>query len=206
MGPPDNELPGAISFSGVLGRTDEFALAVVGAAAYSTGISLSIVVRLRHSDSSDDRLAHEMFGHHRRGASGQLLLGVSYPDGRTVTNVASRTHADPFRELDQPEQPTLVQRGGGGGDREFGIDFWLAPLPPPGDLTIVVEWPSRGIPETHTTVPAELLKAGLARTVELWPWEPPTHSELAMVEPPALPEGGWFAQHAPDASERDDAP
>lgn len=207
MGPPDNELPGTIAFHAVLGRTDELALALVGADAYSTGLLISIAVRLRHSDPFGDDLAHELYGHHRRGASGgELLLGVAYADGRTASNVSARQYRDPFGELDQPEQPTLVQRGGGGGGREFGINLWLTPLAPSGDLTMVVAWPSRAIPETHTTIAAELIAAGVARSVELWPWEPPTHGdEPAELEPPELPAGGWFAQHAGDAIEVDDA-
>ena len=163
MGPPDNEVPGAIAFHAMLGRTDEFALALVGASAYSTGISISMEIRVRHSNPADDDLHDELYGHRRRGPSaGQLSIGFAYPDGRTATNVAARPYRELLRELDKPQQPMLVQQGGGGGGRTFGINMWLAPLPPPGDLTIVVAWPSRGIPETHTTIPAELMAAGVA--------------------------------------------
>ncbi len=203
MGPPDNEVPGAIPFHAVLGRTDEFALALVGADAYSTGVSISMEIRLRHSNPADDELHHELYGHHRHGArAGQLLIGFAYPDGRTASNVAAPPFREMIRNLDKPQQPTLVQRGGGGGDRAFSLNMWLAPLPLPGDLTIVVAWPSRGIPETHTTIPAELMAAGVARSVELWPWEPPMDGgEPPVPEPPDLPEGGWFAQHAPEVTE-----
>jgi hypothetical protein len=203
MGPPDNELPGTISFHAVLARTDDLALAVVGADAYSSGVLISIAVRFRHSDPFGDDLAHELYGQHRRGAgSTQLLVGIAYPDGRTATNVSAPRDRDLFGQSDQPEQPTLVQRGGGGGGREFGINLWLAPLPPPGDLTVVVAWPRRGIPETHTTIAADLIAAGAAKSVELWPWEPPApDGEPAAVEPPELPEGGWFAQHTPDVND-----
>ena len=202
MGPPDNELPGAIAFHTVIGRTDELAIALVSADAYTNGLSISIAVRLRHNDAADG-LAETLHGHHRHGASSdQLLVGVSYPDGRTATNVSAPFFPDLLRELAQPEQLILVERGGGGGGREFGMGFWITPLPPPGDLTIVVAWPSQGIAETHTTIPADLIAAGLARSVELWPWEPPSHrDEPAARELPELPEGGWFAEHTPDATD-----
>ena len=201
MGPPDNEVPGAIPFHAVLGRTDDFALALVGADAYSTGIVLSFAARLRYSNQEDNDLHHELYGHRRSGPSaGQLLVGVAYPDGRTATNVAASPYREMLRELDKPQQPMLVQRGGGGGGREFGFSMWLAPLPPPGDLTIVIEWSARGIPETHTTIAADVIAAGAAATVELWPWEPPTHGdERPMPDPPDLPKGGWFAEHTPGA-------
>jgi hypothetical protein len=195
MGPPENEVPGAIAFRAVVGRTDEFVVAIVGADAYSTGISISIAIRLRHTDRSE--LAHELFGHRRRGSSGaELLIGVAYPDGRTASTVSPTSFPDPLTDLDQP---TLMQGGGGGGGRSFNTGYWLSPLPPPGDLTIVVAWPAHGIDETHTLMPGELIADGLAHNIELWPWEPPTdRDDLPIPEPPVLPEGGWFAAHQLD--------
>jgi hypothetical protein len=198
MGPPENELPGTIAFRAVVGRTDDFVVAIIGADAYRTGIAISIAIRLRHSDRSEFGLAHELFGRRHRGASGgELLVGVAYPDGRTATNV-SAPFADPPTGLDHP---TLTQGGGGGGGRSFSADYWLSPLPPPGDLTIVVAWPAHGIDETHTLMPADVIAHALAHNVELWPWEPPAdHDDAPTREPPALPEGGWFAQHLGEGS------
>jgi hypothetical protein len=197
MGPPENELPGAIAFRAVVGRTDEFVVAIVGADAYSTGISISIAIRLRRSDRSEPGLAHELFGHRHRGAGGgELLVGVVYPDGRTASTVSPTSFPDPLTDLDQP---TLMQGGGGGGGRSFNTDYWLSPLPPPGDLTIVVAWPTHGIDETHTLMPGDLIANGLAHNVELWPWESPAdHDDPPTPAPPVLPEGGWFAEHMPD--------
>lgn len=195
MGPPENELPGAIAFRAVVGRTDEFVVAIVGADAYSTGISISIAIRLRHGDRSE--LAHELFGRRYRGASGaELLVGVAYPDGRTASSVSPTSFPDPLTDLDQP---TLMQGGGGGGGRAFNTDYWLSPLPPPGDLTIVVAWPAHSIDETHTLMPGDVIADGVAHNVELWPWEPPSDRDDAPTpEPPVVPEGGWFAEHMPD--------
>ena len=190
MGAPENEVPGAIAFRAVVGRSEEFVVAIVGADAYSNGISISIAVRLRHTDRSE--LAHELFGHRRRGVSGgELLIGVAYPDGRTASTVSPASFPDPLTDLDQP---TLMQGGGGGGGRSFNTGYWLSPLPPPGDLTIVVAWPAHGIDETHTLMPGDLIADGLAHNIELWPWEPPTdRDDLPIPEPPVLPQAGWFA-------------
>jgi hypothetical protein len=63
----------------------------------------------------------------------------------------------------------------------------------------VVAWPSRGIDETHTTIGADLIADGLARSIELWPWGmPEADDEPASLCPPPLPDGGWFAAHLPD--------
>jgi hypothetical protein len=121
MGPPDNEVPGMIPFHAVLGRTDELAVAIVAAQAFSSGISIKIAVRLRESDTSPHGLDAELFGHHGYGATdGGLLIGVAYPDGRTVSNVSSQRFPDPFTPEDRP---SLIGGGGGGGGRTFDMEY-----------------------------------------------------------------------------------
>jgi len=47
MNPPDNETPGAASLSAVLARTDDVAVALAGARAFSTGVRPDVAVRIR---------------------------------------------------------------------------------------------------------------------------------------------------------------
>jgi hypothetical protein len=44
----------------------------------------------------------------------------------------------------EPEGPVPSQGGGGGSDDYWESSFWLWPLPPPGPLAFVVEWPAKG--------------------------------------------------------------
>ena len=46
---------------------------------------------------------------------------------------------------------------------------------------MVCAWPSRGITETQTRIPAQLIADATTRIVELWPWEHLQH------EPPERP-------------------
>jgi hypothetical protein len=197
MGPLDNEVPGAIAFHAVLGSTEALAVALVGARAFSTGMSIEIAIRLRHTDTSPDGLDADLFGHRRRGASGAgMLLGIAYPDGRSASNVDQRRFPEPSTQVDQP---TLVDRGGGGGGRTYDMTYWLTPAPPPGDLTIIFAWPSRGIAESRTVIPAGVIDEAMTHIVELWPWSPPEETELPAAEyAPDFPAGGWFAQHVTD--------
>jgi hypothetical protein len=192
MGPPDNELPGAVPFHAVLAKTDDLVVAVVGVDAHSTGMSVKIAVRLRRSDPSLHGLDPLPYG---PGGGGPFLVGVAYPDGRTASNVSSQRLPDPFTPGDAP---SLVGRGGGGGGRTFEMDYWLTPMPPPGDLTIIVAWPTRDIPESRTVIPGDAIAQGVSANVELWPWQPPEHDEPPPPPKPVLPEGGWFAQQAGD--------
>jgi hypothetical protein len=50
--PPDNELPGAIPFRALFAKTDDLAVVLLGADAYSTGMLIKIAMRLRRADRS----------------------------------------------------------------------------------------------------------------------------------------------------------
>jgi hypothetical protein len=191
MGPPDNELPGATPFHAVLAKSDDLVIAVVGADAYSTGMSIRIAIRLRRLDASLHGFDEPPYG----PGGGTLLVGVAYPDGRTASTVNSRRLPD---SVTPEDAPSLMDHGGGGGGRTFEMNYWLTPMPPPGDLTIIVAWPTRDIPESRTVISGDVIAQGASANVELWPWQPTESDEPPPPPKPVLPEGGWFAQHATD--------
>jgi hypothetical protein len=188
---PDNELPGAIPFHALVARTEDLAIALVAVDAYSTGLTMKMSIRLR--SPGDDDLDIELFPHHGRHGEPGLLVGVEYPDGRTATNVSGHEYPDP-RLLN--DQPALWPHGGGGGGSEYEMEYWLTPMPTPGDLGIVTAWPARAIAESRIVVPAAAIATGVAANVELWPWQPPRERKWTPPPPPTLPPGGWFAEHA----------
>lgn len=62
-------------------------------------------------------------------------------------------------------------RGGGGGGAWDG-EYWLWPLPPPGPLAFVCEWPARGIPQTRSEVDASLVCDAAEQAEIIWPRVP----------------------------------
>ena len=54
------------------------------------------------------------------------------------------------------------------------MGFWLWPLPPPGPLTFVVEWPALGIAETRAETDATAVVEAAASAAPLWPEESPS--------------------------------
>ena len=63
----------------------------------------------------------------------------------------------------------LFPDGGGGGGRRYDMRYWVWPLPPPGPVAFVCEWPAFGIPESRAELDARLILDAAARAVESWP-------------------------------------
>ncbi|MEZ0446885.1 hypothetical protein [Cellulomonas sp. ICMP 17802] len=177
--PPDNEAPGAVGVSGVIARSADAAILLVGLLHYANGVQIDLAIRRRLDPGPDD----QMYVAYDAG----LLAGVQLSDGRTV--VAGR-HG--WASWPAADGPVLVNRSGGGGGREWSSTLWLTPAPPPGDLVIVVASPTLGIDESSVTVDAEALGAAADRAEILWPREP-DQAQPAPYQPKVdVPPGGWF--------------
>lgn len=172
LGPRDNELGEAVAVRVVLARTADVAVAVNDVVAYSNGIELGLAVRMRTTDQWADPYGMH-YGHTRAGRAELteevLRFGVEFGDGRRATNIGGFPHGEPA-----PSEPVLVQRGGGGGGRTWDMRMWLWPLPPPGALVLVCEWPKHAIELTRVEVDAQPLLDAAARSEQLWPGGEPS--------------------------------
>ena len=178
FGPPDNEAPAVVGVSGVIGRSDDAAIMLVGLARYTTGLHIDLAIRRR----LDPETAEPMHWPHDTG----VLVGVELADGRAV--VAGHG----WSTWPAADEPTLAHRGGGGGGREWSSSLWLTPAPPPGDLVLVVASARLGIDESSLRVDAEALSVAADRTQVLWTREP-DQAQPAVEQPPVdVPAGGWF--------------
>lgn len=187
---PENEVPGAVAFSGAVARTDHVAVAIVGLFAYSTGLAFILETRLRRSPRRGEEYWRGPF----RGDG--PLFGVEFSDGRR----ASTLDHGRFPRFDTPEQtPLLIQGGGGGGGRSYRHEYWLSPFPPPGDLVCVVAWPTLDLGDQRVTIAGAALAAARAEVLELWPWEPDSAEQDVEPALPPRPETGWFAAGPDDA-------
>jgi hypothetical protein len=171
LGPPTNALGAAVPIRLVLARTEKLAVAITDATAYPDGVLFTVVVRRRVSslDEFDDPFQHPMgFPHHRRRGSAEVppevfRFGVQFVDGRKATSLGA--FPLPGQE---PEGPVLTQRGGGGGGGSWDFGFWLYPLPPPGPLAVVCEWPSEGVPLSRLEIDAALILEAAEHADVLW--------------------------------------
>jgi hypothetical protein len=82
-----------------------------------------------------------------------LRIGVKFADGRTATNIGGHD-----RPMGGPVMDAL--RGGGrrgGGESRFHQEYWISPLPPPGPVNFVCEWPAVEIPVARQEIDAQLI-------------------------------------------------
>jgi hypothetical protein len=112
--------------------------------------------------------------------AGTWRFGVQFADGRKATTfglgvvggAAVRALAGGLHGDVPPEGPLLVSRGGGGSRTLFRQDYWLWPLPPPGELVVATEWPNAGVELVMKSTSADVLREASGRARQLWPAGP----------------------------------
>lgn len=156
-GPPENEIPGPLGWAGLLGSGPDFAVILISAAAYSTGLRLDVGIRARVAvpgeelfDAIDDT----------SNRPDRLHLVVEFADGRTSTN-------QPVRHL-ASDAPSLRLGGAWGSDRWIDLTMFVHPLPPLGPLAVVCSWPGHGIAPTRTALDSASAHTAAQRVQLLW--------------------------------------
>lgn len=161
--------------------------------AYPTGFEFEIKAT---AVTAESELGTDVFGRHwpvegegRDQIPARLLrVGVRFADGRKATNITGQD-----RPAAGPVLRPLTGRGGGGVFRQA---YWVSPLPPPGDLALVCEWPVAGIPLTRYEVDAQMIleAAERARPAEILvrvkdgsEWRIGTDAEIAWIRDGTTP-------------------
>lgn len=181
---PENEIPVALPISVVLARTDDVAVALFGPQVYTTGVSFTLVVRVRPSSPlGSGHALNELIWEQRPGA-GRFLLGVELADGRRASSGSMRR-----RDSD------LVFHSGSGSGGQASVEqtWWLSPLPPEGPVRVVVRCAELGIEESVTELDGSAIRRAADDVVTLWPWEPPPEHRPVESPAPDVPPGSWFA-------------
>ncbi len=186
---PENEVPSSVALDAVLAGDHEVVVFISGARVFSNGVDFMLEVRARHaSDDGQGDMLGDVYG--QGGQSDRLLLGIEFSDGRRCSNIVGPLDLD---GADSFERPLLTTGGGSGSTRFSETTLFLSPLPPPGDFRVVCAWPKRGLLETITVLSADHILDAAQRARVLWPWKPEPEPQWR-AKPPAVPEGGWFAE------------
>jgi hypothetical protein len=144
-------------------------------AAYPSGFAFEVLTMAARAGGEEELLDPLLFGHHRhRMRAGQaglppemLRMGVQFADGGKATNT-NTSRLDPRDPGEPPSGPVMHQGGGGGGGGSWHQSHWVWPLPPPGPLAFVCEWPAAGIALTRHEVDAQPILDAAARATVIF--------------------------------------
>ncbi len=167
-GDADDTVGVGLAFNAVLVQTDQVAVTATGFFAYPTGFAFSLVTISRLSPSPVPLGMHPHPGAIRRGGvpGGEFRFGIGFSDATTAFAFSMHHRRGPDGEL----APRILHtRGGGGGGRTYRQSFWCEPLPSPGSMKFVCEWPDLEIPETSVDIDASAIIEAASRSVPLWP-------------------------------------
>jgi hypothetical protein len=162
----------------LLAHNADAAVIVSSVVAYPAGFSVSVVSITRRWDVRRHRppLGAE--------SSEMLRFGMRFADGSKVTNME-----EPFGRWQPPGESRgqgrrLHRGGGGGGGRKFTSGYWCEPLPPPGPMAFVCEWPVHDIGVTEYEIDASLIIEAAERAYPIWP------DDIGLPEPARQPGAG----------------
>jgi hypothetical protein len=159
-GPPTwefHEVGSPIALRLLLVRTSTVVVVVHRIVAYRTGATFALSAR---AAGGTPALVQSLFGAGSEDDESALRFGIEFADGRRATNVG-------IPRLDESSIALMARRG---SRRGTGADwrYELRPLPPPGPLTLALEWAAAGVPFTARQIDADpIIEAG-HRSAPLW--------------------------------------
>jgi len=161
-GRPQGPPLGAVVSDLLLGRSKLASVFIDYVDAFPQGFELKIraITRLspRELGRPGDRWAPDVFGEDAP-RSGELLppqllrIGVQFADGGTAASTGG--HDPPAIA---PVMRSLSgHRSGRPGESRFDQGYWIVPLPPPGPVSVVCEWPIAQIPVERREIDGQLI-------------------------------------------------
>lgn len=170
MSAPGGSLPGVVAVELLVARNERAAVAVTKLGAYPVGFEFDLLVLVREEDYEElDPMLHGPIHRpgRRRGEAAREMLrfGVEFADGARVTNTIGREH---WQWDEPPAAPVLRTGGGHSGGGEWNARMWVWPLPPPGPLAFVCEWPAAGIELARVEIDAQLVIDAAGRAQEIF--------------------------------------
>lgn len=162
--PSSDELPVAVHLGRILARASGHVLSLRRADVYSSGV----MFKFRLNSWFDSPVTSgrrdnvyrivEQYAMGRGDDAQRLRLGLTLPGG-VVVDTGLQSGYPSLEE--EPANPLLSMRGGGGGGDPHGfvssIGAWLWPLPEPGDATMHFSCEGLGMPEGSIEIDTRVL-------------------------------------------------
>jgi hypothetical protein len=162
---PSGQVPTPMAIRLMLARTSQVAVAVVGVWAFTAGFDLQVTAELK------DEVPGESAASFLAGLDDEPLdeefcrLGIQFSTGEKAANTQLWATGEGSSDV---AGPIMKVRAGGGGLLSRDWRYWVSPLPPPGPLAFVCEWPAFGIPESRTEIDAQPILDAAGQSIVLW--------------------------------------
>lgn len=183
---PRNERPVLVHQEIDLYRSDEFAIWITGIYGYSSGVEFRLCICKRdHNETIDVHGFGRPPGHN---SSGQVLLGLEFSDGDTLSNAPGHYNGD------------LMFEASLGGTETASTTLFAQKMPSPGTIRIHFAWPYYGIAEKSTAIESSAIIEACKRAEVLWGTSTTAGDSEVKHDSPVgtqnfpvvLPSGGWF--------------
>jgi hypothetical protein len=169
FGPPDDEVGVVIVIERAVARTQQALVSVRSTTVYREGFSVAVAAYRAVASEDDDELDlwDDMAFMRGRGADADEVLrfGVEFANGSKATNL------DRFPQVKRgelPSSPVLTGGPQGGGGSRTDLSYWVWPLPPPGPLAFVCEWPSEAIPVSRIVIEGDVVRDAAVQARRIW--------------------------------------
>jgi hypothetical protein len=167
-------LPGLVAEEIVLAQNDRAALVLGSVRVFRETITLKVFAHIRWSEKiapdEDPFGGRAWHGGRRAGDTPDnfVRFGCAWPDGGKATNL-DRDSPGHWPDADRPaRRHVLGPDSSGGGGRFYQWSYYLSPIPPEGDLLVVVEWPAYDIGETSVPLDGNGLRHARDQCRPLW--------------------------------------
>jgi hypothetical protein len=135
--------------------------------AYPTGFEFTVTVRKATVDLNDhpEWWLHAGKAEQSQAADRLCRLEVEFANGLRVGN------AEEFSSVGvdgAPPEAGIRSWGGIGHHRRWVKTYWVWPLPPPGPMRFLCEWPTEKIPLREISIDGALLVEAAGTTEALW--------------------------------------
>jgi hypothetical protein len=160
MGASHAQAPVSVPLSLVAARSDRGALVLGPIQVFSDGFEIGANLLVRVEPEEGTHPFDPFSRQHGQPKERIVRLAFVFADGSS---------AEALHAWDGHGERALVPQGGSGSPGRWWTSFWSWPLPPPGRVDVVCEWPGYGIPETRTSFDAQPVLDAAAHVEQLWP-------------------------------------
>lgn len=170
LGPPTNVVGVVVPHDFIVAQSDSAAIVISSTTVYPTGWTIAVSIRYK---KDDDLLVDEFMHSHDASreadsTASTLRYRVLFPDGRSASN---RTPPPPelwLKPRSFPETPVLFPLSASGTRNRLDFDVWVWPLPGPGKVMFVCEWPAGQLAISRCGIDGNAIQGAADRAAKLW--------------------------------------